>query len=288
VKLNFGLDLRDGSVSINNTPGLQAQRLPFFTTAAGRFITSRSYFTEREGLENNYLLFYTVSGHGCLKYRGCEYHLLPGQAALIDCFQYQYYAPAPDKPWEFKWVHIGGMAAGEYEQRINEGSLNIVQLDEASKTGPMLDRILNLLQDSDGYLPDVKICSVLMEILTELIIGRQRPSDDHDLHKVDMEMALKYIRDNYGRRISVDDIISLSHVSKFYFLRLFKAYTGLGLYEYLNNHRIDMAKKMLKTTDSTVGCIALTVGFNDVNCFIRYFKKVTGITPATFRKYFLY
>jgi AraC-like DNA-binding protein len=288
MKLNYNLGVAEGSASINNTPSLSAQRLPFFTTAAGHFIADSAYYTEREGLENSYLLLYTLAGRGQLKYKGGEYELLGGQAALINCFEYQYYATASDTPWEFKWVHIGGLSAGEYEERINGGAFNLITLDDSCRTGPALDSIRRLLLDSRSALCDVKICSALMEILTELITIRQHPSGANGLHRVDVESALEFIRANYSRMISIDEIIERTHMSKFYFLRLFKAYTGLGLYEYLNNHRIDMAKKQLKATDSTVGSVGQAVGFNDVNCFIRYFKKVTGVTPAMFRKYYLY
>lgn len=288
MKLNFNLGTSERLQSLNNTPSLSAQRLPFYTTAVGHFFAGPDYFTEREGLENSHLVLYTLAGRGRLKYRNYNGELNPGQAAIIACGEYQYYATASDEPWEFKWVHIGGPMAGEYEERINKGSLTLVVLDRPCKTEAAMDSILQVLDDRDDYLADVKISGALADMLTEMATSKPHLASARLLHRQEMERALQYIRANFNRKIDIDEIISGSHLSKFYFLRQFKEYTGLGLYEYLNNHRIDMAKWMLKDAGCTVGGVAQSVGFADVNCFIRYFKKVTGTTPATFKKYYLY
>lgn len=289
MKLNYSLVLAAGG-SINNTPSLSAQKLPFYTTACGHFSANQSYFTERQGLENSCLLFYTLGGRGLLRYHDAEAELLPGQAALINCFDYQYYSTASEEPWDFKWVHIGGAVAADYEQRINGNSLNVVALGEPCRTSTALDGVYALLRDREDFLADIKICGLIMEALTELAVARQQPNNDTGLHRhrAELEHALAFVRVNYHRRIGVDDILAGVNISKYYFLRLFKARTGLGLYEFLNNHRVDVAKQLLKSTDRTVGDIAHSVGFPDVNCFIRYFKKVTGATPELFRRYYLY
>ena len=290
MKLNFNLAESGKSFSIDNTPPIMSRRLPFYVTTAGHFIMSRSYFTEREGMENSCLFFYTLGGRGLLRYRGAEVEMLPGQAAIINCYEYQYYATASNEPWSFKWAHIGGPAAAVYEERINGDSLNVVTLGEACRTAQALDSMLLILRDREDFMSDVKVCGLLSEALTELVLTRQHPVNDAGLprHRDGLELALSYIRANYNRRIGVDDIVGRTNISKYYFLRLFKAYTGMGLYEYLNNHRVDMAKKLLRTSDQTVGGVAQAVGFTDVNSFIRYFKKVAGVTPDVFRRYYLY
>lgn len=288
MKLNYTIGTEAGSFSVNNTPSLATQRLPFYTTSAGHFLANGSYFTEREGMENSHLLFHTLSGRGLLRYRGGEWALTPGSAAVINCFEYQYYATASVEPWEFKWVHIGGAAAGEYEQRINAGSLSVVPLGMGGKTAEALDSVMALLQDRADYLADVKICGNIAEMLTELTTSGLKPLNEGHARRQEMETALQYIRGNYGRIEGIGEIAGLTHMSKFYFLRQFKAYTGLSPYEYLNNQRIDAAKRLLKEPGCKVGSAALSVGFNDVNCFIRYFKKVTGVTPAVYQRYYLF
>lgn len=287
MKLNFSHPISTLSRAVNNTPGLAAQRLPFHTTGAGHFVAGGEYFTEREGMENSCLLFYTLAGRGLLRYRGGEWELAPGHAALINCFEYQHYATA-EEPWEFKWIHIGGGMAAEYEARINAGSLCSVPLGESCKTGAALDAVLALLENRDDPLADVKISGAVSDMLTELASFARRGARGGKPHRREIGSALAYIRENYRCIAGVDEMAGRAGMSKYHFLRVFKAHTGAGPYEYLNNLRIDAAKRLLKEEGRKVGEAALAVGFNDVNCFIRYFKKVTGVTPAVYRKFYLY
>jgi AraC family transcriptional regulator len=287
MKLNYSLPASLASRAANNTPGLASQRLPFHTTSAGHFSAGGEYFTEREGMENSCLLFYTLAGRGLLRYRGGEWGLYPGQAAIINCFEYQYYATA-EEPWEFKWIHIGGGMAAEYEARINAGSLRRVALGGTCRTGAALDAVLALLEDRGDPLADVKISGAISDMLTELASFAGRGAPDGKPRRGEIDAALVYIRENYRCITGVDEIAAHAGMSKYYFLRVFKAHTGTGPYECLNNHRIDAAKRLLKEGGRKVGETALAVGFNDVNCFIRYFKKVTGVTPAVYQKYYLY
>ena len=62
---------------------------------------------------------------------------------------------------------------------------------------------------------------------------------------------------------------------------------GLSFFDYLNDHRIDEAKRMLlstQETDATILDIAFAVGFNSKSTFNAAFKKRTGQTPSMFRK----
>jgi AraC-like DNA-binding protein len=66
---------------------------------------------------------------------------------------------------------------------------------------------------------------------------------------------------------------------------MFKRHTGLTPYEYLINFRINQSKSLLKETNETVAIISELVGFGDVNNYIRYFKKLVGSTPGSYRKH---
>ena len=55
-------------------------------------------------------------------------------------------------------------------------------------------------------------------------------------------------------------------------------------YEYVNEYRINEAKKLLKSNHQTTLQIALEVGFNNKATFHKYFKNFTGTTPSQFRE----
>ncbi|WP_197080917.1 helix-turn-helix transcriptional regulator [Gordoniibacillus kamchatkensis] len=66
--------------------------------------------------------------------------------------------------------------------------------------------------------------------------------------------------------------------------KLFKDHTGEGLLDFINKTRIEAAKRLIAAKNSHVNEIAGSVGFNDVNAFIRTFKKYEGITPGKYKE----
>lgn len=94
----------------------------------------------------------------------------------------------------------------------------------------------------------------------------------------------RYIRENYSRDISLDDVSREANISPYYFSKLFKDSTGQNFIEYLTNIRIEKAKELLLTTESSMKEICLMVGYSDPNYFSRTFKKNVGVTPTEYKE----
>ena len=62
-----------------------------------------------------------------------------------------------------------------------------------------------------------------------------------------------------------------------------KQITGLGIAEYLNKYRIEVACQLLKTTDLSISDIATDIGFNSSKYFSTAFKLATGLSPREYR-----
>ena len=86
-------------------------------------------------------------------------------------------------------------------------------------------------------------------------------------------MAKDYIRSNYNKDISLDDVSRAVNISPYYFSKIFKENTGENFIEYLTNIRIDKAKELLGTTEYSMKEICSMVGYSDPNYFSRSFKK---------------
>ena len=96
--------------------------------------------------------------------------------------------------------------------------------------------------------------------------------------------AAETLRKNYQKELSLADLLADAHMSKSYFLRLFRRYMGTTPYNYLVNFRITQAKELLVLTDHSVGEIAQKVGFGDASNFSTRFAKATGQSPLQYRK----
>lgn len=96
--------------------------------------------------------------------------------------------------------------------------------------------------------------------------------------------AVRYIKVNYGKNISAEDVAAASQVSAVYLSRLFKDEMDMGFNEFLTQVRLEEARKLLAGTNLTIKEIAGKVGYLDEKYFSKLFKKVTGIKPTEYRR----
>lgn len=99
-----------------------------------------------------------------------------------------------------------------------------------------------------------------------------------------IENAINYIDQNFKENISLDMIASICNLSPCYFSKLFKKEIGVNYTTYINNKKINYAKKILKTTDMPILNLSIDLGFEDCGYFIRVFKKLEGVTPKKYRE----
>ena len=97
-------------------------------------------------------------------------------------------------------------------------------------------------------------------------------------------MAKDYIKTNYNRDISLDDVSRVVNISPYYFSKIFKESTGENFIEYVTNIRIDRAKELLGTSEYSMKEICSMVGYSDPNYFSRSFKKNVGVTPTEYKE----
>ena len=104
-----------------------------------------------------------------------------------------------------------------------------------------------------------------------------------DKNILKIKNILQYIRENFDKPISLEDMANKAEMSAKYFGTYFKNMTGKTPFDYLNEYRIEKASRKLLNTEMSVTEIAYSCGFNDLSYFIKTFKSIKGITPAKFR-----
>ncbi|NOU67151.1 helix-turn-helix domain-containing protein [Paenibacillus sp. LMG 31461] len=100
-----------------------------------------------------------------------------------------------------------------------------------------------------------------------------------------VEQVNMYIEHNYTD-VNLNVTMIGNHFDRkaTYLSKIFKDYAGEGLLDRINKVRIEKSKQLLKGNEQSVGDAAYGVGFNDINAFIRVFKKVEGITPGKYKE----
>lgn len=99
-----------------------------------------------------------------------------------------------------------------------------------------------------------------------------------------MKVILDYIDNHYYENMTINNLAQMMHYNEYYFMKIFKQYTGKTFISYINEIRIEKSKYLILNTDLSITEIATKVGFNNTSYYIKKFQHLQGITPHKFRK----
>lgn len=110
-------------------------------------------------------------------------------------------------------------------------------------------------------------------------VGGQKERRDDLIKQID-----NYINKNYCKRLTLDEIAAEIHVNPSYLSRIYKAKTGMNLFDLVNIKKVEKAKEYIINYNKKIHEVANLVGFSDSAYFSRVFKKYTGYTPKEFNR----
>lgn len=93
-----------------------------------------------------------------------------------------------------------------------------------------------------------------------------------------------FVDRHYGDSIQVNDASRICGMSESHFMNFFKRTTGRSFLAYLNHYRIERAQALLAISDKSVTDISQEMGFCDQSYFGTVFRKIVGMSPATYRR----
>lgn len=96
-----------------------------------------------------------------------------------------------------------------------------------------------------------------------------------------------YINEHCTEELTLDEIAKIAGFSKYHFSRLFKQFSNVTFYKYLNQKRISYAEILLADSSISITEVALRSGFSSLSAFIRMFKLIKQCTPTEFRSMYL-
>ena len=98
------------------------------------------------------------------------------------------------------------------------------------------------------------------------------------------EKAKKLIDDMWSEKLELDKEFLSIGVTQHRMIEIFKDEYGITLFEYMNDLRLEEAKRLLNKTNDEIIDIAYAIGFSSLSSFYRFFKNGTGLSPAIYRK----
>ncbi len=185
--------------------------------------------------------------------------------------------------------------AGEPFMNLPE-SKNIKKLFSLSKRGIRLrgktshlvaEQLVSIIHSS-GFSRVLKLMRILQLIAEsneyELLASPISQNQINHENSKKLNKIYKYILENYHENISLQDMAFIADLSTSAFCRYFKKTTNKTFIQFLNEIRIGHACRLLQEEkNDSISHICYACGFNNVSYFINQFRKITGVTPMTYR-----
>ncbi len=150
-----------------------------------------------------------------------------------------------------------------------------------------LSAIINAYEKEEkdtGYGAEAMRDTLIMQML--ILIGRMSAVADKGAeisYDPKIQEALSYINENLSRELSVETLAEQVYLSKYHFMRLFKAQTGTTVHAYVRQKRLLYAARLIRDGMSAARA-ASESGFSDYSAFHRAFKESFGVSPGSLRE----
>jgi len=266
--------------------------------AIDRIIRDYEYTMPTKHFHDEYEIYYLVDGERFYFIGQKTFHIKKGSLVFINRNE----------------IHKTGMASSSYHDRIlielseepfasffaQFGDLNLYEFFESHsgvinieprEQSYVENMFLTIQSEIHHKLPGYRL-SVMMK-LSQLLIYAMRYEESHRAlptksssmakhQKVDQ--VADHIVSHCTEDISLESIASSFYVNKCYLSRIFKEVTGFTVNEYINIHRINLAQKLLTTTEMPITEVADACGYESLTYFEKVFRTYREISPLKYRK----
>ncbi|MCL2773250.1 MAG: AraC family transcriptional regulator [Oscillospiraceae bacterium] len=155
-------------------------------------------------------------------------------------------------------------------------------LDGGADQSKIFDINIKFLSEFFNYKTIEEVCWALTDIL------RKFTKETFEFSKVKhvdlISKAVSYVKTNYMRKLTLNEVAEYVFLSPSYFSKIFKEEMNYYFNDYLNYVRVEKSKILLLTEKISLVDIADNVGFYDQSYFNKVFKKITGVTPKKYKE----
>ncbi len=169
---------------------------------------------------------------------------------------------------------------------IDPSTVRFEPLIKSASLVHLFEELTKIYLDHECPCRIAKLNKIVLEMLIELaeqyITHKTAPSEDFKRYET-VKNVISYIRENYRRKITIDDISKAVLYDKYALCREFKRLTGQTIVENLNNYRCIKAIDYLSEGYSVADTASLC-GFDNLSFFAKTFKRYIGKLPREYKK----
>ncbi len=176
--------------------------------------------------------------------------------------------------------HVSGTEVLREIKKIKP-SLAIIMLTGQSSKDIAIDALKGR---ADDYLEKPVNVAKFLETVRSILASKALKgfTYTHGIH-AKIEQAKQFIKRNFDRKVTLEDVAGQVCLSPKYFSRIFKEIAGRGFNEYRLSVKIAHACELLKRSDYTVTEIAHRLEYKNLESFIRTFNKIMNASPTQYR-----
>ncbi len=232
---------------------------------------------------HSYLIGLTIAGVEDIVQDGQTWQSHPGQVRTINPGVVHEGGCGAGGLWQYEALYVpepllleAVLASG---RATTAPSLSAPVLDDPRLAGALRHLFGHLAEERDSLAREVELAAFLDRLARHRIMRLDPPSMGREPQAV--ARARDYLMSNALRRVPLEILATVSGLSKFHLLRVFKAQTGLTPWQFQTQYRIDLARRLLSAGEP-VSHVAAACGFVDQSHMTRRFRQYVGITPAAY------
>ncbi|HBG4465708.1 TPA: AraC family transcriptional regulator [Clostridioides difficile] len=236
----------------------------------------------------HYVIGFIEKGQRYLSCKNKEYTTSTGDLLLFNPFDSHTCEQIDDKVLDYRCINIKPEIMKKTVFEIT-GKNYLPKFNQPvifrSELVPLLQELHYIIMEEEL---DFKKEELFFFLIEQLIEEHTEPNLQSNLENTNIEIqaVCDYLENNYAEHIVLDELSTIAGMNKYSLLRNFTKLKGITPYRYLENIRVNKAKKLLEKGVEPIDA-AIQTGFVDQSHFTNFFKNFIGLTPKKYQNIFI-
>ena len=222
-------------------------------------------------------------------FRGAEVVHAAGSVVTFGPGEVHTGAPATDDGWSYRMLYPSESLVRFVAQEATGREFTPAFDASFVRQSDLAERVRATHSVLEGTADRLQKECALLETLGEIVLrhASSRPHHGGSAPAARSTAALQRVRDvleaEYARTVTIRELADEAGLSTFHLIRVFRASFGLPPYKYLEQVRIQQARRLIRHGFPLTHVVHAT-GFSDQSHLTRYFKRIVGVTPGIYAR----
>jgi len=272
---------------VNMEPGRDREhaRIWRFDRAHGMEVLSAEYRTHTfpRHWHDTYVVGVVEGGAERFFYRGANHVAPKGRIVLVNPGEVHTGCAAGEDGWLYRSIYP---TSGLFDEILGEGrSRSLIFPSAVVEDDELAAEMMRVhCRLSDPRAGALEQHGLLVSFLTKLVRRHSVEGARFGETRADnaaVTRAIDYMQGHLHSSLGLQELCGVAGLSRYHFIRVFEKATGMPPHAYLNQLRINHAKKLI-AAKTPIGEVAIESGFFDQSHLTYHFKRIVGVTPGRY------